>query len=174
MSQTFKRHLVWKEICKHTLWRRDRGVCVLSLHRCCSIRFHSFMAEQIINEKQDEFCFSWRAQTHSTPPLLTRPRFEELIWTIYMQMTRHFSFDIYHLQCLCICKSVLKISVWSEQLCEAKQELLFWDAVVIMCVHRPFLLTDEMLDNLRLHKSLHGFAGLNHTLWNRACFHKVA
>lgn len=124
----------------HTLKTWPWSVCVLTSQMLFCL-LSLFMAEQIIIEKQDEFCFSWRAQTHSTPPLPTRPRFEELIWTICMQMTRHFSFDIYHLQCLCICKSVLKILVWSEQLCEAKQEWLFCcETALLLCVFIDFSL----------------------------------
>lgn len=61
------------------------------------------------------------------------------------------------------------------------------ETALLLCVHRLFSLLmririmpdwksweAKMLDNLRLHKSLHGFAGLNHSLWNQACFHKVA
>lgn len=129
----------------HTLKTWPWSVCVFASQKLfCSLSL--FMAEQIINEKQDEFCFSWRAQTHSTPPLLTRPRFEELIWTICMQMTCHFSFDIYHFQWLCICKSVLKISVWSDNYVRRSRNdysEMLWNSVVIMCVHRPFLFTDE-------------------------------
>lgn len=102
MSQAFKRLLAWKEIRKHTLCEDAtvECVCVCVCVLASQMPFCSpslFMAEQIINEKQDGFCFSWRAQTHSTPPLLTRPRFEELIWTICMQMMCHFSSDIYYL-----------------------------------------------------------------------------
>ncbi len=135
MSQAFKRLCLKGDTQTHTVKTRPWSVCVLASQMpFCSPSL--FIAEQIINEKQDEFCFSWRAQTHSTPPLLTRPRFEELIWTICMQMMRHFSSDIYylspHLQ-VCIknlCRAKNYVS-WSKN--DYSERL--WNFVIWLCYY---------------------------------------